>query len=317
MNVISKDDLALEAAKLGFVRIGFARAEPLAPEGQYLTQWLSEGRHGTMDYMQRTRDVRIDPTHEGMLPTAASIIVLITPYGAKDEVDLKPGRIAKYARGRDYHNVLYKRTHQLARKLQEAGYPCRVAVDSMPVFERAWAERAGVGFIGKNCCLIVPGYGSHVFISAVVTSAAFACDKPMKSRCGGCTLCLQQCPTQAFVAERQLDSNRCISYLTIEHRGAIDADLQPLMGDWLYGCDACQDVCPFNHGQASRVEASEHFAKHKGFEALQSHDFLEMDEDTFSRRFEGSPLRRGGAASLRRNALIVLANVAQKTNQQP
>src|SRR4051812_44268697 len=189
------------AAELGFVRTGVAQAGVLAHEADRLREWIDAGHHGTMDYMRRTADVRVDPRHPGMLDTARSVIVVAAPYAQAPAAiaGTVAGRIARYAHGRDYHNVLHTRLRKLTRLLREAGHFARAAVDSMPVLERAWAQRAGVGFVGKNCCLIVPGLGSHVFLSAVITSAELVADPPMRERCGDCTLCLDRCPTRAFV----------------------------------------------------------------------------------------------------------------------
>ncbi|MCA9603932.1 MAG: tRNA epoxyqueuosine(34) reductase QueG, partial [Myxococcales bacterium] len=235
------------ALELGFVRAGVARAGCLDAEGERLRAWLAAGKHGEMAWMERTADVRINPRDERMLAGAESVLVLATPYARDPErVGPAPGRVARYARGRDYHNVLGKRLEKLTRWLRERGHGARGSVDSMPVFERAWAQRAGLGFIGKNSCLIIPGLGSHVFLSAVVTTARLVPDTPMRERCGACTLCLDGCPTSAFDGARELDARKCISYLTIEHEGRIDEALRPAVGDWIFGCDVCQDVCPYN-----------------------------------------------------------------------
>lgn len=305
------DDEALAArvkglgGELGFVRVGVARAEKLGEEGERLTAWLAAGHHGDMGYMQRTAEVRIDPTHPGMLPGARSVVVFAAPYaGARDPKKL--GRVARYAQGRDYHNVLHKRLRHVTRLLRAEGHAARAAVDSLPVFERAWAQRAGIGFIGKNCCLIVPGLGSHLFLAAVVTSAELPPDQPMPERCGACRLCLDVCPTRAFVAPRSMDARRCISYLTIEHRGAIDEELRPAIADWIFGCDACQDVCPFNRGAAASEAAGGGSASDTP--ALDPAAVLELDEPSFAAMTAGSPLRRPKREGLARNAAIVLGN---------
>ncbi len=304
----SKAELVERAAALGFARVGVAKAERLSPEGERLRAWLAAGRQGQMAWMDRTAEVRIDPRNEGMLPSARSIVVLVAPY-ARPGGDTGPAplRVAKYARGRDYHNVLHKRLRKLARWLREQGAEVRASVDSMPVFERAWAQRAGVGFVGKNSCLIVPGLGSHVFLAALVTSAELAPDAPMAERCGACRLCLDACPTEAFVGPRELDARRCISYLTIEHEGAIDEALRPGLGDWAFGCDVCQDVCPFNRTAPEPVEATQAFAPHARFE-VDAEALLAMDEASYLAWSEGSPLRRAGRERMARNVLVALGN---------
>ena len=308
-------DLATRARALGFVRMGIARAEPLDDEGARLRAWLGAGRHGDMGWMERTAEVRIDPRHGGMLPSARTVIVLVAPY-ARDagSVGPSPGRVARYARGRDYHNVLHKRLRKLVAHLRELGHEARAAVDSMPVFERAWAQRSGVGFIGKNCCLIVPGLGSHVFLACIVTSAELPPSEPMAERCGSCTLCLDACPTRAFDGARELDARRCISYLTIEQRGAIPEELREGVGDWAFGCDACQDVCPWNRTALPPPELTEPFAPASRWSEHDAAAWLEMDEHTFERVAEGSPIKRAGRDGMARNAAIVLGNAGTRVH---
>ncbi|MGD8860717.1 MAG: tRNA epoxyqueuosine(34) reductase QueG [Myxococcales bacterium] len=304
-----KERLAALASELGFARFGVARAEPLGIEAERLSKWLARGFHGTMHYMERTAAVRCDPTHEGMLASARSVIVLVAPYlRGEPQRGPDPGRVARYAQGRDYHNVLHRKLKRLTRTLREAGYAARASVDSLPVMERAWAERAGVGFVGKNSCLIVPGLGSHLFLSAVVTSAELPADVPMKPRCGDCTLCLERCPTAAFVGPRELDARRCISYLTIENRGLAEPALREAMGDWLFGCDDCQDVCPFNRTAPAPDVQTGQFAYRGRFDGVGAEHLLRMDEAAHLQLATGSPLRRPGRAGLARNAAVVLGN---------
>jgi len=308
-----KAELAQAAAGLGFARCGVAAARPLVQEGERLRRWLARGFHGEMAYMERAADVRIDPGHPGMLPGVRSVVVLVAPYARHEPApDLLPGRVARYAAGRDYHNVLHRRLRKLSRWLRERGHETRAAVDSMPVFERAWAARAGVGFIGKNCCLIVPGLGSHVFLACLLTSARLPPDAPISERCGSCRLCLDACPTRAFVAPRELDARRCISYLTIEKRGPHSALESERLGSWLFGCDQCQDVCPFNRTRPLPAEQTAAFAASPKWAGEQAESLLQLDAEGFSERFEGSPLKRAGRAGLARNAASVLGNQGQR-----
>ena len=297
--------LSLRAKALGFVKMGVAAAQALQPEGARLRDWLANQRHGSMHYMERTADVRCDPRDPGMLSDAQSIVVFATPYGVAPGLDASPGRMARYARGRDYHNVLGKRLRKLSAFLRDQGHATRAAVDSMPVFERAWAQRAGVGFVGKNCCLIVPGLGSHVFLSALITSASLEISEPMASRCGDCRACLDGCPTHAFEGANQLDARRCISYLTIENSGPIPDSLRPGVGDWLFGCDACQDVCPFN--RTPRAQAADPAFVEPRLSPT-AHDFLTCTEQEFLTLAQGSPIRRAGRSGMARNSAIVLGN---------
>jgi len=246
-------DVALDARvrerarTLGFTRVGVARVEALTPEADALARWLAHGHHGVMGYMAETGDVRAEVRHPGMLPSAQSVVVVAASYRRSEPVTaLAPGKVARYALGRDYHASLGKRMQRLAAVLRREGHAARAGVDLLPIMERAGAQRAGLGFIGKNCCLIIPGLGSHVLLGSIVTSAQLVADAPMRERCGECRACLDACPTEAFVAERELDARRCIAYLTIEQPDAIPEALRPRLGAWSFGCDTCQDVCPFN-----------------------------------------------------------------------
>jgi epoxyqueuosine reductase len=307
-----KAELRARATALGFARRGVARAERLDVEGERLDAWLAAGRHGQMDWMERTAELRIDPRHPGLLGSARSIAVLVAPY-AREEARVGPAplRVARYARGRDYHKVLHKRLKKLSAWLRAEGHEVRASVDSMPVFERAWAQRAGVGFIGKNACLIVPGLGSHVFLATLVTSADLAPDAPIAERCGACRLCLDACPTGAFRGPRELDARRCISYLTIEHEGDIDESLRLGMGDWVFGCDVCQDVCPFNRTTPPAESATAPFAAHPRFD-VDASGILAMSDEDYSVWSEGSPLRRAGRERLARNVAVALGNAGER-----
>jgi epoxyqueuosine reductase len=297
------------AESAGFVRVGVAAATRLDEEANYLDQWLAAGRQGQMAWMADTAEVRKDPRDPNMLALAKSVVVMAAPYARASSYDgPPPGRVARYALGRDYHNVLTKKARRVAKLLQEAGHVSRVAVDSKPVFERAWAERAGVGFVGKNCCLIVPGIGSHVFLACIVTEASLEPSTPIERRCGSCTLCLDACPTKAFVGPRTLDARSCISYLTIEHRGEIPEDKRDAMGPWLFGCDVCQEVCPYNQASGATAQSMDAFEPSERWAELEVSAFLEMDDETFRTWSEGSPVKRARLEGLARNAAIVLGN---------
>lgn len=309
------DEVRALAASLGFVRVGFAPAEVPPREAAALRTFLREGRQGEMAWMARTGDVRCDPRHEGMLPEATSVVALAAPYslGANDDTQWGDFRVARYARGRDYHRVLGKRALEIEKLLRARGHLARAAVDTKPVLERTFAQRAGLGFIGKNACLIVPGLGSHVFLACIVTSAVLPYDEPMEERCGTCTRCLDGCPTSAFVGERALDARRCISYLTIEHEGEIDPSLREGIGAWVFGCDVCQDVCPYNHGRARGATVDEAFAPHARFHTSPL-DVLSMDDAAFTAFAAGSPIHRAGRAGLARNVATALGNVGTRVH---
>lgn len=312
MSEALKAELQERARALGFQRFGVAKVDALDVEGERLRTWLAAGRHGGMAYMADTAEVRSDVRHAGMLPSAASVVVLATAYARSESPrGPEPGRVARYAQGRDYHNLLQKRARKLATWLRERGHAVRVGVDSLPIFERAWAQRAGLGFIGKNCCLIVPGLGSHVLLSALVTSAELPADAPVKERCGSCRACLDACPTRAFVAARELDARRCISYSTIEQRGAIPEELRRAQGSWLFGCDACQDVCPFNRTAPPPAAETEPFRADPRWDVPAS-ALLAFDDAAFAAFAEGSPIKRPGRVGMARNAAIVLGNSGDK-----
>ncbi len=274
--------------------------------------------HGEMDYLSADTGVRARLDTPAILEGAKSVVCLARRYqrSVADEARDPPfaRRVARYARGRDYHNVTRKKLRQLAVFLRSLGTPeapvhARPMVDDVPVLERAWAARAGLGFVGKNGMLIVPGEGSFVLLGEVVTSLALTPDTPMTERCGSCTRCLDACPTQAFERPFVLDARRCIAYLTIERRSPIPEAERETVGSHLFGCDDCQTVCPFNHsGRARSPEATRAFEPHDRWETTELGDLLALDEERWRSLGEGSPLRRATADGLARNAAIVLGN---------
>ncbi len=310
---VSATELKAHARELGFVRAGIAQATHLEREALHLRQWLARDFHGDMHYMANHAEERCDPRMEGILPEARSMIVLAAAYAsARSQTHgPRPLQVARYAQGRDYHKVLKRRAWQLAHLLQQEGFHARVAVDTMPVFERAWAQRAGVGFVGKNCCLIVPGLGSYVFLAVIVSDAPLTADTPMASRCGRCRACLDMCPTDAFADAYQLDARRCIAYLTIEKRGAIAPELRSGIGSWAFGCDICQEVCPFNH-TAHQADCLEAFAPDPRWTDADAADALGMGEEAFAQYAQGSPIKRARREGFARNVAIGLGNTGDK-----
>jgi epoxyqueuosine reductase len=243
------------------------------------------------------------------------VICVASAYQRKpDEESADPPfsrRIARYARGRDYHNGLRKKLRQLAAfvRTQGDGVEARPLSDDAPILERAWAARAGLGFVGKNGMLIIPGLGSFVLLGEVVTTLALEADEPMTERCGTCTRCIDACPTRAIVEPFVLDARRCISYLTIESRSAMPVELREGVGEHLFGCDDCQTVCPFTRGNkpppaSSRYEPLERWSRTELVDLLS----LESDSDRWRALSEGTPLHRATAEGLARNAAIVLGN---------
>ncbi|MET0849748.1 MAG: tRNA epoxyqueuosine(34) reductase QueG, partial [Candidatus Rokuibacteriota bacterium] len=287
----------------GFDEVAVGPAGP--PEhGEALLDWLAAGHAGTMAYIGRRAAERLDPAR--VLPGARSVVTVALNYHRPDaDADPSWAPVARYARGRDYHDVMRPRLERLAELIDgEAGARSLAYVDTGPLLERDLAARAGLGWTGKNTMLLHPRLGSWFLIGLVLTTAALDADAALPDRCGTCRACLDACPTGAFPAPYVLDSRRCIAYLTIEHRGEIDADLQPLMGEWEFGCDRCQEVCPWNrHAPPSAESAFVPAGAYPGAETIAA-----MDDEALRRRFAGTALLRPRAAGLRRNAAIALAN---------
>ncbi len=290
------------ARELGFDRVAVGPAGR-ADHADAFAAWLDAGHAGTMDYLARTRQERVEP--ERLLPGCRSVVAVALVYARRDTDDASWASVARYARGRDYHDVMRPRLQELARTVERAAgadVRTRVAVDTSAVLERDLAARAGLGAVGKNTNLIAPGLGSHFFIGIVLTTADIAHDVALPDRCGSCTACLDACPTQAFVAPYVLDARRCLSYLTIEHRGPVDDSLRPAFGDWLFGCDVCQDVCPWNRKAAPSREPA--FAPVDSLPDPET--LLGLDEATFRARFRKTPLWRARREGLVRNAALFL-----------
>jgi epoxyqueuosine reductase len=310
------EDIRRVARDLGFVYVGIAPARPLPLHQRGYRRALDEGRHAGMTYLARDPDRREDPSR--LLPGAKTVISLAAAYYQGDHGDpphdAPSGKIARYAWGRDYHDLIQPRLERLTTFIleREPDAMVRAAVDHAPVLERAYAQEAGLGFIGKHTLLITPSHGSWVLLGELITSLDLACDEPAVTQCGSCTRCLDACPTGALVAPFRLDAARCIAYLTIEHKGDTPDELRPAVGEWLFGCDVCQEVCPYNEDrEESNVLAG-----------LESHEgpgpWLTLDDASlprsrkaFDRRFAGSALRRAGGRGLRRNAAVVGGNLGQ------
>ena len=289
-------------AALGFDACGIAGAGPADPEDR-LGQWLAAGYHADMDWMAATKAIRQDPRVK--MPGARSVVVVARNYYYPDpEAEAGTGKVARYARGRDYHKALKKPLLKLARFLDAfgVGSPSYAAVDSGPVMERAWAERAGVGWIGKNSLVLRRDIGSWFFLGAVITEVELAPDTPIADHCGTCRACLDACPTEAFVAEGVLDARKCISYQTIENRGDIPESLHGKMEGWVFGCDICQEVCPWNRFAMQSTEPD--FAPREGQAHPRLDDLIAMGESEFNERFAGTPIRRAKHAGMRRNAAL-------------
>ncbi len=332
---LTSDTLAY-AYTLGFDRAGILPIGPPRYAAQFRA-WLASGYHGEMAYMAAQAAKRLDPGVYA--PEAASMLLLLVNYDsghASDAVvDATQGRIARYARWPDYHEVIKPKLYELDAFIRmRTGRQAlgRAFVDSAPVLERDFAEQAGLGFIGRNTCLITPGLGSWTFLAGLMvpedlTPNPSPCRRGEEIRCGRCTRCLDACPTQAFVAPYVLDARRCISYLTIELRGPIPRELRLLMGNWVFGCDVCQEVCPYNRRRSPAVETAATSAKstfvdsgsvgagrlRNGSCDFQSPGFslsslLTLDDATFRARFRGTPVLRAKRRGLVRNACVAAGN---------
>ncbi|MGQ1890370.1 tRNA epoxyqueuosine(34) reductase QueG [Thermophagus sp. OGC60D27] len=295
-----------EALRLGFDEVGFASATELKEDAAFLKEWLNRGYHAGMDYMSRNFEKRTNP--QKLIEDAKSVVVVLQNYFPPKKEGLKSGlKLAKYAYGRDYHKVLKKRLKQLMTYIQseisdEANG--RFFVDSAPVLERSLAVRAGLGWRGKNSNLIHPRIGSFVFIGEIILNIELPSGEPIREACGGCTRCIEACPTGALVSPYRLDANRCISYLTIENKNEIPDHFREQMNEWFFGCDICQDVCPWNWKARPHKESD--FVLRSEFQQMTRDEWSQLDENTFDEISRGSPIRRAGYQGLKRNLNFIL-----------
>jgi epoxyqueuosine reductase len=300
-----------KAAALGLPVLGIARAGAAEGEGSRLREWLTLGYQGTMTWLEREPEKRADPRL--VVPGAQSVIVAATNYhtNVRHSPEKGRGKISRYAWGGDYHDILGMRLKALWGWMLATfpGYDGRWYVDTGPVMEKAWAQRAGVGWQGKHTNLITRDKGSWVFLGVIITTLELQPDEPATDHCGTCTRCLDACPTDAIVAPYVLDAARCISYLTIEHKGPIPPDLAGKFDGWIYGCDICQDVCPWNVRFAEASGEPEFQPRH-GNDAPLLAEWAAMSQEEFSARFKGSPMKRTKHAGLIRTLRAVMADPA-------
>lgn len=291
------------ARRAGFHRCGVARAVPL--DAGPLDRLLAMGGEADMAWLRTQRAERLDPSR--LLPGARSVVVLALAHdpGRGAPPPGGAGEVARYARGRDYHAVMKRRLRALAGEVaaRDPGARTLATSDVAPVMEKAWAERAGVGWIGKNGCLLTADHGSWVVLGTVLVDRDLEPDPPHEDRCGSCEACLPACPTGAIPEPGLVDSRRCISFWTIERRGEIPPEMAGRLGRWAFGCDDCQTVCPWNHGAGGACDPE--LAARPGQEALGIEDLLALSEEAYRRRFHGTSLARARFDGLVRNAILL------------
>ena len=312
--------LKQKAAELGFVACGIARADAAPRSGARLREWLADGRHGDMIWMEERAHHRESPA--ALWPEVRSVIALGMSYApATDPLALaeegERGRISVYAQGGDYHDVVKRALKALGRWLAaEAGAPLKVFVDTAPVMEKPLAEAAGLGWQGKHTNLVSRDHGSWLFLGAIYTTLELVPDVPGRLSCGSCDACQRACPTDAFPAPYQLDARRCVSYLTIEHAGPIPHEFRAAIGNRIYGCDDCLAVCPWNKFAASAA-ANRAFLPRAELVAPALGDLLALDDAGFRQVFAGSPIKRVGRDRMVRNAAVAAGNSGTAAMAEP
>jgi epoxyqueuosine reductase len=311
--VLTSADVKHRSHELGFDLCGIARAEAF-PELHFLDDWLARGYHGEMRYLEWNADKRRDVRQ--VLPSARSVVVLGSIYnaGGRCSVELRDPRaalISRYARGDDYHDVVGERLSQLESWMREhggQGFESRRYVDTGPVLERVFAQHAGLGWIGKHTCLINPELGSWLFLSEIICNVELEADEAGPDRCGTCRLCIEACPTGAIVGDRVLNATRCISYLTIELKEAIPGDLREGIGQHVYGCDICQEVCPWNSEAIAAISHDHAWTPRPAFSDPSLLDLWRMSDAELRSAMKGSALTRARVRRFRRNLAVAIGN---------
>ncbi len=304
--------------EMGFAEVAICDAAPLTDAAALLEKWLANQFHGTMEWMVRTKYERTHPT--AYFPEARSIVVVALNYYRDDEpLELPPdfGNISIYARGRDYHKVLRKKLKKFLGEIQQLlpNARGRVCVDSFPLMEKALAVKAGVGWIGKHTNLIIKQKGSYYFLGEILLSEALPSDPPfIEEHCGTCNRCQTACPTDALATPFVLDARKCLSYLTIEHEGKIAESLQPGLKNWVFGCDICQVVCPWNRFSTATEESEFHSRFSESFLLLDN--LKNLTETEFHTRFAGTPVMRAGYAKFQRNVAIAINNLQASSKHE-
>ncbi len=292
-------------AELGFDHCGIARAEKLDEDARRLEEWLRQGMHGSMHYMEKYFDMRVDP--KLLVPGAKSVITLLKNYFPSRQQEPDIPKISKYAFGKDYHEVIRKKLNELIAVIKNkiGDIHGRGFVDSAPVLERTWAQRSGLGWVGKNGNLINKQSGSFYFIATLITDLELQYDEPFaKDHCGTCTRCIDACPTDAILPNKVVDGSKCISYFTIELKEMlIPAEMKGKFDNWMFGCDTCQDVCPWNRFSSPHQEAA--FKPIPEILDLSANEWEMMTEESFRKIFNGSPLQRTKFKGIQRNLQFI------------
>jgi epoxyqueuosine reductase len=311
--MLSAEDIKAYALGAGFSYAGVARAEALEKEITLFDEWCTRGFDATMGWMRKRRGERKEV--RSVLPGARSVIVVALNYAAPREHGSGPHglKISQYARGRDYHTVIGAKLDEMMKwiRTHEPGAEGRYYVDTGPVLEKAWAVRAGVGWLGKHTNVITKRHGSFLFLGVLLTTLDLAPDAPAVDQCGKCTRCIDACPTQAIVAPYVLDARRCISYLTIEHRGEIPEEFAEGCGDWVFGCDICQDVCPWNT-KFSQASEDPVWEEGSGVSKMSPDELLSLTKEQFAELFRDSAILRARWEGFVRNVRNALKNLADR-----
>ena len=301
----NKQRIQQEALRLGFMSVGFAKADFLEEDAIRLESFLKNNYHGKMSYLENHFDLRVDPRK--LVPNAKSVITLLLNYYPNESQDIDSPKIAKYAWGMDYHDVIKEKLKALFTYINQhiGQIDGRGFVDSAPVLERTWANKSGLGWIGKNGNLINKQAGSFFFIATLICDLELEPDPTFKTdHCGTCTRCIDACPTDAIIDNKKIDASKCISYLTIELKDQLIPDaFEGKMDNWLFGCDVCQDVCPWN--RFSKPHTEQAFTAHKEILNLSSQEWEALEESTFNTLFKHSPLKRSKWKGLQRNIQFI------------
>ena len=304
---ISNEIIIEKAMTIGFDLVGFAPAEELSNEIKNLEEWLKKNFHADMKYMERNLEKRRDVKR--LLPSAKSVISLGLNYytPGKYPDDKNKGKISRYAWGKDYHLVIWEKLDKLIEEIQktDASFKGISYVDTGPVMDKAWAVKSGIGWLGKHTNVINKEFGSWFFIANIITNFVFNYSIPIEDFCGSCTACIDACPTNAIVDEYILDANKCISYLTIENKNEIPGEFKENFDNWIFGCDICQDVCPWNN-KFSQVTNQADFFPANGNKEINIEEVINLTKEEFDKRFKYSPVKRTKLSGLKRNANFLL-----------